>query len=58
MDIAGISTAMTTANLQSDVSVAMLSKQLETTKTIGEGQVKMISEAPITGVGGNFDERI
>ena len=40
MDIASLSTAMSTQNILNDVSVAMLSKSLDTVEDMGDGMVK------------------
>ena len=37
MDIASLSTAMSTQNILNDVSVAMLSKSLDTVEDMGDG---------------------
>ena len=47
MDIASLSTAMSTQNILNDVSVAMLSKSLDTVEDMGDGIVK-IMESSVT----------
>ena len=47
MDIASLSTAMSTQNILNDVSVAMLSKSLDTVEDMGDGMVK-IMESSVT----------
>ena len=42
MDIASLSTAMSTQNILNDVSVAMLSKSLDTVEDMGDGMVLLI----------------
>ena len=55
MDIASLSTAMSTQNILNDVSVAMLSKSLDTVEDMGDGMVK-IMESPVTPyLGQNID---
>lgn len=60
MDIAGVSTALSNASVQSRVSIAVLDKAMETNKTLGEGMVEMIDSAAMERsvnphVGSNFD---
>ena len=42
MDIASVSTAMSMANLQTDIGVAMLSKSMDNMETMGEGMKKIL----------------
>lgn len=63
MDIAGLSMAMSTNQVQTQVSTAVLSKSMDTLETLGQGMVEMIDAAAMEqsvnpGVGGNFDMRI
>ncbi len=63
MDIAGLSTIMGTANLQSQVGVAVVSKAMDTNEALGQGLVEMIDAAAMEQsvnphVGANFDMRI
>lgn len=55
MDIASISTAMSMANLQTDVGVAVLSKSMDTMETMGEGIKKMLETSVNPHIGGNVD---
>lgn len=60
MDIAGLSTAMAVNRVQSDVSIAVLDKAMDTTEALGEGMVKMIDSAAMErsvnpNIGANFD---
>ena len=60
MDIAGLSTALNTVNLQSKVGIAVLDKAMETSQEVGAGVVEMIDAAAMErsvnpAVGGNFD---
>ncbi len=63
MDIAGLSMAMSTNQVQTQVSTAVLSKSMDTLETLGQGMVQMIDAAAMEqsvnpAVGGNFDLRI
>lgn len=63
MDIAGLSMAMSTNQVQSQVSTAVLSKSMDTIETLGQGLVQMIDAAAMEqsvnpNLGANFDMRI
>ena len=63
MDIAGLSMAMSTNQVQTQVSTAVLSKSMDTLETLGQGMVQVIDAAAMEqsvnpAVGGNFDMRI
>lgn len=58
MDIAGLSMNMAQNDINSAVDVKMLDKTMETTESLAVGQVKMITEASVNGVGANFDMRV
>lgn len=63
VDIAGVSMALSKVSTQSQVSTAVLSKAMDTNRTLGEGLVQMIDAAAMEqsvnpAVGGNFDVRI
>ena len=63
MDIAGLSMAMSTNRIQSQVGTAVLSKTMDTNEALGQGLVKMIDSAAMEqsvnpNVGANFDMRI
>ncbi|MBE5864594.1 MAG: putative motility protein [Lachnospiraceae bacterium] len=63
MDIAGLSMAMSTNQVQTQVSTAVLSKSMDTLETLGQGMVAMIDAAAMEQsvnphIGGNFDMRI
>ena len=63
MDIAALSTAMATVDLQAQVGTAMLDKALDLGETLGEGMVEMIDAAAMElsvnpSVGANVDIRI
>ena len=55
MDIASLSTAMSTQNILNDVSVAMLSKSLDTVEDMGDGMVKMMESSVTPYLGQNID---
>jgi len=63
MDIAGVSMAMATASIQSDIGTAVLSKTMDTNEALGAGMIQMIDAAAMEqsvnpGVGANFDIRV
>ncbi len=63
MNIAGLSMAMSTNQVQTQVGTAVLSKSMDTLETLGQGMVQMIDAAAMEqsvnpAVGGNFDMRI
>lgn len=63
MDIAGLSTALANISIQSQVSVAVLNKAMDTNETLGAEMVAMIDAAAMElsvnpAVGANFDMRI
>ena len=55
MDIASLSTAMSTQNILNDVSVAMLSKSLDTVEDMGDGMVKIMESSVTPSLGQNID---
>ena len=55
MDIASLSTAMSTQNNLNDVSVAMLSKSLDTVEDMGDGMVKIMESSVTPYLGQNID---
>ena len=55
MDIASLSTAMSTQNILNDVSVAMLSKSLDTVEDMGDGMVKIMGSSVTPYLGQNID---
>ena len=55
MDIASLSTAMSTQNILNDVSVAMLSKSLDTVEDMGDGMVKIMESSVTPHLGQNID---
>lgn len=63
MDIAGVSMALANVTTKSQVSTAVLSKAMDTSKELGENLVQMIDAAAMEqsvnpGIGANFDMRI
>lgn len=58
MDIAGLSMSMAQNDISSTVGIKMLDKTMETTESLAAGQIKMITEASVNGVGTNFDMRV
>ena len=63
MDIAGVSMALANVSTKSQVSTAVLSKAMDTSKELGENLVQMIDAAAMEqsvnpGIGANFDMRI
>ena len=62
MDIAGLSTALSNVSLQSQVSVAVLNKAMDTSEALGNGMVEMMDAAMELSVnpsvGANFDMRV
>lgn len=55
MDIASLSTAMSTQSILNDVSVAMLSKSLDTVEDMGNGMIKMMESSVNPYLGQNID---
>lgn len=63
MDIAGLSMAMASTNLQNKVGTAMLGKAMDTNETLGQGLVQMIDSAAMERsvtpeLGANIDLRL
>lgn len=63
MDITGLSTSFSQAQLMTDYGVAMLSKSMDTVDALGAGLVKMIDSAAMElsvnpAVGSNIDIRV
>lgn len=63
MDIAALSTALSTSSIQSQVSVAVLGKTMDTNESLGAGLVQMIDSAAMERsvnphIGSNLDLRI
>ena len=63
MDIAGLSTALSMSSMQSQISVAVLSHELDTSRELGAGLIEMIDSAAMERsvhpeLGGNVDVRV
>ena len=58
MDRAGLSTAMSMANVQDDIGVAVLKKSLDTIETAGAGLQKMMEASVNPNLGQNIDYSI
>ena len=63
MDIAGLSMAMASTNLQNKVGTAMLGKAMDTNEVLGQGLVQMIDSAAMERsvtpeLGANIDLRL
>ena len=63
MDIARLSTALSTNAIQTQVSVAVVDKAMDTNEVLAQGLVEMIDAAAMElsvnpNVGANFDIRI
>lgn len=63
MDIAGLSTSLSSIQTQTEVGTAVLSKAMDTNEALGAGLVNMIDSAAmersvIPDVGANLDLRI
>lgn len=62
MDIPALSMALSQLSVQNDFSVAMLSKSLDMSETLGEGMVNLMDAAAMERsvtphIGGNIDLR-
>lgn len=55
MDIASLSTALSMTQLNSDIGVLMLSKQLDTAETMGDSMIKLMEQSVNPHLGGNID---
>lgn len=58
MDIASLSTALSMSQVNNDVGVLMLSKQLDTVETAGDSMIKMMEQSVTPYLGANIDIRI
>lgn len=56
MDISSLSVSLSTANLYSDMGVAIMSKVLDTVEESGDAIAQMM-EAALSGIGQNIDIR-
>lgn len=55
MDIVAISTAMSMADLQTDIGIAVLSKSMDNMETMGDGMKKILESSVTPHIGGNVD---
>ena len=55
MDIASLSMAMSASNVNSDVGIAVLGKNLDTLKQAGDGMLKMMESSVTPNLGQNID---
>lgn len=55
MDIPSLSIAMSQTQLQSDVGVLMLSKQLDTVEDLGGGMIKAMEQSVTPNLGASID---
>lgn len=58
MDIAGLSTNLSTINIVNDVQVAVLRQSLDTLETSGDSLTKMMEASVNPELGQNIDIRI
>lgn len=58
MDIAGLSTNLSTINVVNDVQVAVLRQSLDTLETSGDSLTKMMEASVNSELGQNIDIRI
>lgn len=55
MDIAALSASMSLADVNSQVGIAVLAKNLETINDLGDGMKKMMEMSVNPNLGANFD---
>lgn len=55
MDITSLSAAMSTSNVNTDIGVAVLGKNLDTLKQAGDGMLKMMESSVTPNLGQNID---
>jgi hypothetical protein len=59
MEIGGFSpVAMSAANVMNDISIKVLSQNLDTMESLGNGMIKMMEMSVSPHVGGNIDVRL
>lgn len=58
MDIASLSTALSSISTGNDIGVLMLSKQLDMMETQGDGLVKALEQSVTPNLGNNIDIRV
>lgn len=55
MDIASLSTALSMIQLDNDIGVLMLGKQLDMAETMGDSMVELMEQSVTPHLGGNID---
>lgn len=55
MDIASLSTALSMSQVNNDVGVLMLGKQLDTVEVMGDSMIKMLEQSVTPHLGANID---
>lgn len=55
MDIASLSTALSMSQVNNDIGVLMLSKQLDTVDAMGDSMIKMMEQSVTPHLGANID---
>lgn len=55
MDIASLSTTLSMTQLNSDIGVLMLGKQLDTAEAMGDSMIKLMEQSVTPHLGGNID---
>lgn len=58
MDIASLSTALSMSQVNNDVGILMLSKQLDTAEAAGDSMIKMMELSVNPHIGANIDVSI
>ncbi len=55
MDIASLSTALSMSQVNNDIGVLMLGKQLDTVEVMGDSMIKMMEQSVNPHLGANID---
>ena len=55
MDIASLSTALSMSQVNNDIGVLMLGKQLDTVEVMGDSMIKMMEQSVTPHLGANID---
>lgn len=55
MDITSLTMAMSTSNVNTDIGIAVLGKNLDTLKQTGDGMLKMMESSVTPYLGQNID---
>lgn len=55
MDIASLSTALSMSQVNNDIGVLMLGKQLDTVEVMGDSMIKMMEQSVNPHLGTNID---